>query len=493
MRRVIATVSLAVLFAVVLVACGGGNAMMSTSGPNAGMAPVSMTIHDSPPAGVTVLSFEIAVTGASLQPSNMSMQAVPLMARPAEIELEHLQTESALLANVSVPAGTYNGVTVTFANPEMTILNQTSGPLTVNGQSCAIGQVCEVTPKLNQATVSVQAPTAPFPITLSSTSPLALDLDFNVDASVQSADLSITPSVSVKQLPIPTGGEMEEMHFAGRVAMIDQTNKTFTLQLGLATNGQSVTIATDPNTEFNFEGSCTANNFSCLMLGQVVNVEVQLSPGAMPLAKEVELLEPQNQLALEGLVSGVSVAQNQFQLVIRDAFDDGNQMQNVPVGFQVTAQVAPQATFSINTDNLTLPAGLIFTSVSDMVIGQGVEIHPIAPFTITGTPPNVTITVNADQVRLEPSPVTATVSAINSGASQPNFILGNLPMFFTSNGITSIQVDVLSTTQFFNDPMGLAGLSKGDLVSSGGLLFNNTASPIQVAERVVKRFPDGTD
>jgi hypothetical protein len=472
--------------------------MLPTSG-SAGMAPVSLTIHDSPPANVAVLSFEITVTGASLQPSNMSMQPVPLMARPTEIELEHLQTESALLANLNVPAGTYNGVTVTFANPEMTILNQTGSALTVNGQSCLNGQVCEVTPKLNSAMVSVQAPTAPFPITLSSTSPLALELDFNVDASVQSADLSITPSVSLKQLPISPGGEMEEeMDFAGRITAIDQTNKTFTLQVGrVGFSGQSVTIATDSNTQFDFGSTCSADNFSCLMVGEFVKVEASLTaPGATPLAKEVELLVPGvNQLAILGLVSNVNVAQNQFQIAVRDVEGEFVNIAQPAISFgPITVQVQPQAAFSINTDNLTLPAVLSFTGVSDMVIGQGVEVH-LTGFALNGTPPNVTITVNTDQVRLEPSPVTATVSAINSGASPPNFVLGNLQMFFTSNGITSIQVDVLSTTQFFNDPTVLTGLKAGDLVSSGGLLFKgaSASTPIQVAEKVVKRFPNGTN
>src|SRR5260370_40517737 len=105
---------------------GGGGGMVLLGGP----------IRESPPMGVTVLSFEIQITGAALQPSDASMQAVSLLAKPAEVELEHLQTESALLANVNVPAGNYNGVMVTFASPQLTILNQTGGTLTVGGHNC---------------------------------------------------------------------------------------------------------------------------------------------------------------------------------------------------------------------------------------------------------------------------------------------------------------------------------------------------------------------
>jgi len=492
MRKAIALFSLAAFPALMLGACGG-NSIMSQNPPGGpAMAPASLTIHDNPPAGVTVLSFEITVTGASLQPSDTSKPAVAMVREPEEIELEHLQAESALLANLNVPAGTYNSLSVSFANPEMTILNQSVAALSLpNGQSCGIGQACEFAPKLNSSMVTVQAPMAPFPITLSANSPLALDLDFNVNTSIQAGDLSITPAVSVKQLATPPGGEMEGMHFVGRISAIDATKKTFTLQLGFT--GMSMTIATDANTVFNFDGACAANNFSCLMMGEVVSVLAQLTaPGTTPLAKEVELFAPENELALIGLVSKVDVAQNQFQIVIRDLFDENNQMSSIPMGFVITVQILPEAnplaTFSIDSDGMTLPAGLNFASMSDMIIGQAVEFHPVS-FTATGTPPNVSITVGTDKVRLEPSPVTATVTAINAGANPPNFTLGSLPMFFTANGITAIQVDVLTTTEFFNDPTGLAGLSTGNTVSVGGLLFNTTGTPTLVAEKVLLRTP----
>lgn len=473
-----------------VVGCGGNS--VTAQNPSGQVVPASLTIHDNPPAGVTVLNFEITVTGASLQPSDSSKAAVSMIEGPEEIELEHLQAESALLGNENVPAGKYNGLSVTFANPKMTVLNQTTAALSLgNGQSCAVGQTCEFSPKLNQTMITVQAPTAPFPISLTANSPVALDLDFNVDASIQSGDLSITPSISLKQVHTTDEremDEMEELHFVGRVMTIDPNNKTFTLQRGLS--GPSQMIATDTKTQFDFENSCAANNFSCLATGQVVKIEAQLpTSGTTPLAKEVELLALGHDLAVVGLVSKVDVAKNQFQLVARDVFDEGGQMQGIPSGVQVSVQIASQATFSINTDGLALPAGLNFASVSDMMVGQAVEFHPVAPFTITGTQPNLSVTVNTDKVRLEPSPVTATISATNPGGNPPSFTLGTLPMFFTAGGVSAIQVDVLSTTKFVNDSTGLAGLTSGNKVSVSGLLFKTGSTPTMVAERVFVRTP----
>ena len=140
------------------------------------MVPVSMTIHDTPPSGISILSFEIHITGAALQPSDSTASAVSLISAPDEIELEHLQTSSAFLGSSSVPAGTYNSLTVTFANPQITIQNNTGAAITVGGQSCNVGQICEVKPTLNQASVTVNA-NPPFPITLSATAPVNLGMD----------------------------------------------------------------------------------------------------------------------------------------------------------------------------------------------------------------------------------------------------------------------------------------------------------------------------
>src|SRR5439155_5562536 len=119
-----------------------------------------------------VLSFEIEVMGATLQSSGSSSQPVSLLNEPQDIEIEHLQTESALLASRSVPTGTYSGLMVMFANPRMTIQNQSGAPLTLGTQACSDQKVCEFDPKLNQSSVTVQAPTQPFPITLTMDSPV---------------------------------------------------------------------------------------------------------------------------------------------------------------------------------------------------------------------------------------------------------------------------------------------------------------------------------
>ena len=157
------------------------------------------------------------------------------------------------------------------------------------------------------------------------------------------------------------------------------------------------------------------------------------------------------------------------------------------MGAPVTINLATAATFSIDTAGFMLPSGLTFASATDLMVGQKVRLHPTgAP---TGTPPNLMITV--DQVQLEPSSVTATITAINTGGNPQTFTLGALPPLFANAGIMSLQVDVLSTTQFETeeDQMvpGLSAFKTGDTVSVRGLLLNTVTTPTMVAEKIVSR------
>lgn len=99
--------------------------------------------------------------------------------------------------------------------------------------------------------------------------------------------------------------------------------------------------------------------------------------------------------------------------------------------------------------------------------------------------------ITIDQVQLEPSFVTATITTINTGSNPQTFTLGSLPMFFTNAGIMSIQVDVLSTTQFETEEdqtmSGFSSLKPGDTVSVRGLLFDSMTTPTMVAQKVVRR------
>ena len=487
MRKAISCLVPIAVFAIVLGGCGSG--MNYTQAPvvtNA--AQVSLTIHDSPPMGVTVLSFEIEVTGATLQPSDSSSKPVSMLSEPQDIELEHLQTESALLASKSVPTGTYTSLLASFANPRMTIQNQTGTTLTLGGQSCPDKQICQFNPKLNQSSMTVQTPTQPFPITLAMNSPVVLKMDFNIDSSIQQSDLSITPTISLVQLSLPSsnGGNQgdEDMEIIGNITSIDSTGHTFKIQTGLS--GPSFTIATDGNTKFNFGSSCNAGDFTCLQTGQTVRVEAKMQTDGSLLAFKVKLFQPPNQLSFSGRITSVNSGAGSFQIVLFDEEDfGGSMMGGFSMGIPLTINLATQTTFSVDADGI-VTSGLNFAAPTDLMVGQEVRMHPTG--LPSGTPSNLVVTV--DQVQLEPSRVTGTISAVNTGGNPQTFTLANLPLSFTKAGISSIQVDVLSTTQLETEEdqmvSGLGSLKMGDTVSVRGLLFNTMTTPTMVAEKVVQ-------
>jgi len=110
---------------------GCGGRAMSSAIANPGTvqtSAVTLMMTDAPPAGVTVLSFELTVNGAVLNPGN-----VQLITTPQKIEIKNLETESAFLASFNAPAGTYQSITVNLSNPELTILNQSGAAI----ENCA--------------------------------------------------------------------------------------------------------------------------------------------------------------------------------------------------------------------------------------------------------------------------------------------------------------------------------------------------------------------
>ena len=441
-----------------------------------GTVPVSFTVGDDPPAGVAILRFQVEITNASMQPSDPTQMPVSMFLGPMNVELLHLQTETAPLGNINVPAGINISLTASFANPQMTIFNNSGATLTVGTQNCATNQYCVFNPPLNQSSATVQSPIAPFPVTLSANSPLGFEMHFDVNASVQ-GNLSISPTITLKQVVPPTAlTPISQFHLVGRVSAV--SSPTFTLQGGFT--GISSLITTNSSTQYNFP-TCAADNFSCLMNGQVVDVGVNLIPGGTLVAATVRLLEQQNVPSLQGVVVSVNAAQNQFNMILMDLQET---YASVIPGLLITVQTNSNTTFSVDTDGVTIPAGLTFTGVAGLMAGQTVEIQPAAvPVVAPGPTALPLISLSTNSVTLERSQLFGTVGAINASANPPDFTLVALSPIFAKSAVSVIDVDVVSGTQFI-DVTALGGIKVGDKVFVGGLLFNSAGTPTLVAEKI---------
>lgn len=481
MRARLLATTLSAISAIALAGCGGN---MKITTPQSGQIPVSMTMRDTPPTGVTIIAFEIHVTGASLQPADSSKPAVPLVTHDTEIELRHLEVESALLSTAGAAPGTYNSLSLTFANPEMTIQNNSTAAITVGGKMCAVNAICELAPPISP--MSVQVSSTPFPLTLTAGNALSLDVDFDVNASVQN-DLSVNPSVSVTPTITTANHEMDEIdELAGVVGTVSTNSFTLT-----TFDNQMQTIQIDNNTQFeNFDkAGCAADNFACVQSGQIVSVHLEImdadedesgdddSMGVTSstglIAKKVEL-EDHFQKELEGEVVAVTGASSQFELVVNG---EDTPLQNIALGNPVTVTVSAGATFDVDQDGLSIPSGLFFQSINDVMVGQSVEVDP-SGINIGSSG----ISLTTDHVRLHRTHVTASIASI-TGA---NLTLTNLPSFFTAAGITQIHVQTSSQTNF-DSVQDITGLSVNDTISVGGLLFNSSSGPVLLAEKLRKR------
>jgi hypothetical protein len=484
-----------------LVSCSASGNFSSNSGSGTPAdVPITMSVQDTPPAGVTVLSFEIQITSAILQPMNAANPVVTLLARPTDVELEHLQSEPALLGGLNVPAGTYTGVTVAFTNPRMVIFNSTAAAINVGTTVCAAKALCKLTPTLASATTTVN--TAPFPITLTSKSPLGLLLHFDVNSSVSSDLLTITPTVDLKEITPSATGVIHQEHLVGTITNVSSPN--FTIQPGVGapipvavTTAPTFLIKTDNNTKYTFvddlHSQCPASNFTCLAVGQTVNVTVNVMSDSSLLATEVSLFEQQNAPAFEGLVTTVDPAHNQFTMALLGGQFSPTAAPTtasaIAVGVLVTITVTPGTVYEIDTDGFTLPAGLTFSGIADMVAGQTVEIQPQS---VILDPSTSALALITPRVRLDETQVTAKVASIDNSVTRPTaFTLGNntLPPLFSATPSLKVQTITTPPPTLFQNVNEVSGLSIGDTVSVGGLLFNTPTTPTLAAEKVLKRIP----
>jgi len=439
-----------------------------------GTATVSLTMGDTPPAGVTILSFELKVTAAVLNPHDPTHSPVSLLAQPVEVEIKRLEIERAFLNTASVPADTYDSITVTFANPQLTILNTSSGPIA----GCAAGTVCKLEPPLGPASVTVSS--APFPLDLTGNSQAGLLLDFNLNDSIQ-VDLSIQPSVSFTQLALVPGDdkpqpeeEMDEIEdVAGQVTAVDVANQQFTFLNPL--NGQTLAIQVNDATRFeDFDEAGLANTFAALAVGQVVEVDLTLMTGGSLVAKRVELRHTENEVEdeFEGTVVAVD-SPTQIKMIVVSESDDSGTIQ---VGDQVTVTLESGAQFRIDDDGLTVPSDLVFASAADLLVGQNVQVRAASGSSGAA--------VTTDRVRLRRSRFTAAVAAI----SDSNFSVNSLPGYFGMADPPITQIDVRSTSETdFEDVSGISGLAVGNTVSLRGLLFKTSGNPLLLADTVRKR------
>lgn len=488
-----------------LTACGQGpNTPANNSSNPVGnsAAPVSLSITDEPPNGVTVLFFQVSLTAASLMPASGPSVSLLPNNTPIQIDVTELQAISAFLSTGSVPTGTYNSLKLTFGSPQLVIFNASDAAI---ASTCPLNTVCRLTPQIdNSATLSFSS--APFPVSVSANTPLGFLLDFHLNQVIQSdlsVNLGVTNGVTVSELPsTPPVGLARFGFLYGTVQNVSASQNQFTIQTAW---GRTFTIDANSSTTYqNFPTSvCSANSFSCLAQGQIVQVEVASvqSDGSL-LAATVSYIQAASQQVVEGNIVNLSTASGNTVMTILLHWSPNTSL--LPVGGMATVTVPGTATFSVDSGNFIIPAGLSFAGTSDLLVGQQVQVG-VASGTLSNSdskgpwaPRSVSFT--ASSVELEPSQITGTITSINSSGS--SFTLTTFANFFQSwsnsnlPSWTSTQITVQTTSQTAYQGLtgdSFSGLAVNDVVSVRGWLFSTPsgATPSALAAASVMQRPNG--
>ncbi len=494
---------------VALLAGCSSNMTNSMTSATADTAPVSISMTDDPPAGVSVLFFQVSLTGASLMSTSGTSVSLLNSGTPIEVDVTQLQALSAFLSTANVAAGIYNSLNLTFANPELVIYNQSDSSL---GSTCAVGSVCQLTPTLASSSSSLSISSSPFPVTISSGSPLGFAIHFHLNTVIQSdlsVNLSVANGVTASELPpVPTPQQFGSL--TGTVETVSANSNQFTLQTAW---GRTFTIDTTSSTTFsNFPTSaCSTQGLSCLAQGQVVQTQIAgLGTNGTLTASAVTYVQQAAAVTVQGTVirlipssSTASAPPTGFVMILHDNFADA---MGFPLGGEATVNLASGATYAIDDSGYTMPAGLSFSGPASLTVGQTVNVTEqqgtLSPGTSSGMgmnmwgpPPSLTFTASA--VELEPSQMTGTITSLDS--SNMSFVLGqneNGGMFFApwpmmSRAVSTFNVDTTSQTSYtgFN-PESYDGLMADEFVSVEGWLFPAAGSGggrIIAAQSVVMR------
>ena len=460
----------------VLAGCTGGSGS-HFGGSQANNAPVTMSMTDTPPAGVSPLSLRVTLTDARLNPGNRA-----LLAAPVTVDLARLQTETSLLTSANVVPGTYTSLALTIApNPSLTFQNNTGASITVGGTPCANGAVCTAGLTTANDSQSVNFPGAG--ITLAANTPAALLVDMNLSnlltnpAGSIAFDMSVSGAVAASQI-VPLGGSPFET-LGDVVGVVSApSNGAFTLQTAMG----NYNITTNSSTQFvNFPGAvCSPVGFVCVQAGEILSVDMSLLTSNTLVATDIFFEDANSTVPeIEGIVVNTSVA-GQFSMVVLQE----SPASSGPALGSLATVTFNAATTPFDIDNLvgTSNTSAFSFTAANTIVGQEVQVQQG-----TGSAGSL---IKASRVLLRSSRITGTVAS----TPLPNINVNGLPPFLqnASPAITQILVET-ATTSFTPIGTEYGGNANNDTqiiinhnVSVRGQLFANNGNPILLATRIVQ-------
>jgi hypothetical protein len=484
MIRQTCSAALLLLCSLLLASCSGvkGGGCSANCGGND--ATVSMVLTATPPAPSSQLSiqaFTATITGLTLTPSGGSAFNVPLNSTTYVAEFTRATSDSVVLvANVSVPPGTYTQAKITFSAPRVTFCTQANPGV----PGCTAGTLTAISGAAGSATISTS-------VTLTASEQTGFVLNANLGAAltvtgqtVTAADLTAANVFTLKTLP-PASSSTDLS--SGQLAHVDDVMGLVTaisgsnLTIKTASRG-SITAVANSSTQYDAT-NCASPSFSCVQANVVAVVDTILNADGSFTLTYYDPIGSSSLDVIEGVVTGVpdSIA-NQFTIVVTDSvFASSGSVLNgqLHLGDQIRVSLVTPNPFRIISKGLQIPndAGGFegSTSAASILPGQTVAFSPGSFSAQSGATLG---TATAQNLSLRFTRITATAAAVSSSifgatAFPPYFGLALAQQFQTTNGRLSL--DGVSS---------LNNLSSGNTFSATALYLGSPASPQFSAQAV---------
>ena len=445
-------------------------------------------IADAPPAGTSVLKFEVTLSNATLCSSVGALgecqgsSQVSLIDAPLDIDLNGLQLGSAFVGSKTVPAGTYAGVRLTFSDYSLKLMLPDG----------TIQEYDHLTLPLSATSVS---PTFTSAVTVANNANFGFLLDFNANNSIQSTPTDVTgvlPVVSLVQLPITAGQPIIDLAARkGRVSSLAKTcapnSGTFTLTDSL-TGAMHAGIIFDDTTLIGEPTDALADkDITCdtLANNQVTEVDILARTNAQNsveyFARQIQLVGEPSGPRLEGTVFQVNTA-SEFVLFVTGQ----ENLSTVPTGSFVTVSFDPLiAVFRMDAGDLPVVV-TDFDTGSDLLAGQTLKLDVTAGSVFVADTGCETLadlcTAGADSLRLKHS----TLSGRVAGTVDPEFTIDTLPSILGTASfqrplsadcqlctVPSVDVVTSSATAFGSGLANVSSLAVNNIVEVRGLLIKS--------------------
>jgi hypothetical protein len=447
------------LFALALIAfavgCGAGN--MSTppvAQQQSGMVFVSGGDAPLP----SVVSFKVDIMGIAVAQGT----STPITVTTGEqtVDFAKLNGMHTLLDLNTIPAGTYDTVIVTLANPEIDYLNvtnpQTNPPTRPTISALTSTSTPPATLSMSTVTISLTNP-----LVVSTGNVIGLGFEFDIAKSLAMNNGQITgsinPTINVNAIT-PSDADAYIDEFIAGVTTINATGNSFTIQ---GPHGHAFTVNVNDQTEW--EGSETISD---LTMSSIVMISGTLDRTAGTFDADTVAILSQDKFFAGGLITYVDpptgTAQD-FDLYVRDVLPAGTGFNSGQISTINLNGTEKYFVYWMHNVFVNPRWSNIFFNSSLLVPGQHVSIG--GPFS------NGTVTVKRVVLRHEGHTGTLVAGSANVGTST---------FQFNSNGLAGVLFNgpvTVYVTPFTRFGGGLTSLQD---------LTNNPTNTLRVVGVVLK-------